>query len=68
MEKGTRLLGFNPEKAIGGSTREFSFRRICLIVLAAVSSWACARYLHFPGEVIVWLLLVALEYFTLVAL
>lgn len=53
MEKGTRLLGFNPEKAIGGSTREFSFRRICLIVLAAVSSWACARYLHFPGEVIV---------------
>lgn len=68
MEKGTRLLGLNPEKAIGGSTRELSFRRICLIVLAAVSSWACARYLHFPGEVIVWLLLFALEYFTLVAL
>lgn len=68
MEKGTRLLGLNPEKAIGGSTRELSIRRICLIVLAAVSSWVCARYLHFPGEVIVWLLLFTLEYFTLTTL
>lgn len=66
--KKTRLLGLNPEKVIGGGIRKLSFRCICLIVLAAVSSWACARYLHFPGEVIVWLLLFALEYFTFVAL
>ncbi len=42
-----------------------SFKDICLIVVMALSSWACARYLHFSGEVIVWLLLFALEYFAL---
>ncbi len=42
-----------------------AFKDVCCIVLMALSSWACARYLHFSGEVIVWLLLFALEYFAL---
>ena len=47
---------------VDGLSDKSTWRTVCKVLLAGVSSWACARCLNVDAEVVVWVCLFALEY------
>lgn len=50
---------------VDGLSDRSTWRTVCKVLLAWVSSWACARCLNVDAEVVVWVCLFALEYIAL---
>lgn len=47
---------------VDGLSDRSTWKTVCKVFLAGVSSWACARCLNVDAEVVVWVCLFALEY------
>ena len=50
---------------VDGLSDKSTWRTVCKVLLAGVSSWACARCLNADAEVVAWICLFALEFIAL---